>query len=183
MAIDAADYTKIQQLKEDYDDQYEFLARFILDPNIENFRHLDKNLLITNLSGYLKEPEQLRILLDALHILTNYTYPGQKTVLVGEEEIEVMDEETGEIVKLIRPVYKKEHTEYNQYPKSTRHFLQKVRSFALTAAARGGFVFKEINTKRFKGEESVEDRTYKRPSVTKMWSKRPNSNSEEGGRY
>ena len=163
------DYEKVKQLKkqvDDYETDFDFYSRFVLSPDINDFGHIDKNLVITNLNGKLKEPERLRVIMDALHILLKYGINNSKNVLVGYNGQEA--------------VYEKQQIFDATYSKATRFFMQKYRSFITTAAARGGYLFKELNTKRFRSAESIEDQTKIKPRfMDTKWNKKSSGSMEE----
>ena len=164
------DYEKIKQLKkqvDDYETDFDFYSRFVLSPEIEEYGHIDKNLVITNLNGKLKEPERLRVIMDALHILLRYGLKKEQKVLIGYNQEE-------------EAVYQKQQLFDATYSKATRFFMQKYRSFITTAAARGGYLFKELNTKRFRSAEAIEDRTKVKPRfLDTKWNKKSSGSMED----
>lgn len=163
------DYEKVKQLKkqvDDYETDFDFYSRFVLSPEIEDFGHIDKNLVITNLNGKLKEPERLRVIMDALHILLRYGNKKSENAIIGYEKDE--------------PVYERRPVFDATYSKATRFFMQKYRSFITTAAARGGYLFKELNTKRFRSAEAIEDRTKVKPRfMDTKWNKKSSGSMED----
>lgn len=167
---DVQEYEKVKQLKKqvtDYETDFQFYSQFVLSPEIDEFTHLDKNLVITNLNGRLREPERLRVYMDALHILLRYGKRMPETNIVGFDD-------NGKAIKETRLNFKPQH------PRSTRFYIARYRSFITTAAARGGYLFKELNTKRFRSSEAVEDRTKIKPRFAdKAWSKNRRQESED----
>lgn len=165
-----SDYEKLNQLKKqvdrNYENDFDFYSQFVLSPEIDDYGHIDKNLVITNLNGKLKEPERLRVVMDALHILLRYGEKKTEQVVIGFKGKEPVTE--------TRQIFDAE------YSKSTRFFMQRYRSFITTAAARGGYLFKELNTKRFRSAEAIEDRTKVKPRfMDTKWNKKSSGSMEE----
>ena len=74
----------------DFGSDKEYVAKFLLTPDIKDFEHFDKNIKTTNLRSKFREPEQVRAILTALHILTNKKYMNkvERDVLIEEKSVE-----------------------------------------------------------------------------------------------
>ena len=79
-----------ERLNIDFGSDKEYVAKFLLTPDIEDFDHFDKNIKTTNLRSKFREPEYARAILKALHILTNKKYMDEteKTILLEEKTVE-----------------------------------------------------------------------------------------------
>ena len=79
-----------ERINIDFDNTKEFVAKFFMTPDIEDFEHFDKNTKMTNLRSKYNEPEQCRALLAAFHILTNkkYLFKGEKDVHKEDKKLE-----------------------------------------------------------------------------------------------
>jgi len=143
------DYTDSTVLQQQFllDDK-DYYSKFLFNPNISGFPHIDHNMAVTRLSRRYKEPEQLRAIMKALHVLNKPEY--FKEVMVT---IDKYDEKTGEVEKV--NVIKK----ISIFPKTYHHKLAAYHSIVMTCAAAEGHLIREANTKGIRKEESVEDKT------------------------
>lgn len=163
-----------------YLDEKEFESKFLLSPNIdeeEDYRHLDKNLSTTNFKSQLKEPEVARLMLGALHTITNNRYFSQGTKLVVKEysvvQEEVQDEEGNTfLVEKEIPVYKQKLIDINRFPKTYHKLKAKFYSFTTTASARGGHLIKVSRTKNLRNEQTLDDKTANKTSFSFFKQKR-----------
>jgi len=173
------------QQYQDIDTNFEFLSRYALSPEIEGFAHLDKNLVITNLNARLHEPERLREILNALHVLLRYMVKEER--IVQSDEFEVMqqlgedgkplfDKENKPVLVKI-PLFEKKVFDVPRYPRATRYFMQMFYSFVTTSAARGGYLLRNLMTKTLKQEQTIEDRT----NVKKPWGLQKWKNNNKSG--
>jgi hypothetical protein len=148
-------------------DDKEFESKFLLTPNIaedEDYRHLDKNLATTNFVSKLREPEQARIMLSALHTITNdkYSFQATKLVVKGYSIVEeqVVDENGEEFtIEKEVPVYRQKVVVSNRFPKTYHKLKAKFYSFTTTSAARGGHLIKLSRTKNLRQEQTLDDKT------------------------
>jgi len=96
-----------------------------------------------------------------------------KTEFVKEEEQEFEDEEGNKVIKIV-PIFKEVEVMTCRYPKAYHQFMQRYRTFVTTSAARGGYLLNALQTKKFKQEQSIEDRT----KVNPHWSMFKNNKSK-----
>lgn len=171
-----------------YEDMKEFLAKFIFTPNFTEYDHITKDMGVTNLRSRYSEPEMVRALLEAFHILINKDYYFEHKVvsLTGYNEYEVyrvtckgcegvefvskeaqkcgfcgFSLEKGDIVPGIinKPLYKEIVVQKSKFPRTHHYLLSKFVSLISTSQARDGHLIKNFNTKRLEREESIEDKT------------------------
>lgn len=161
----------VNQAEKTYDDMYlddkEFESKFLLTPNIneeEDYKHLDKNLATTNFKSQLKEPEQARLMLGALHTITNNKYysVGSKVVVkeyqLVEEQVQDEQGNTFTITKQ-KPIYIEKVVQVHTFPKTFHKLKAKFYSFTTTSAARGGHLVKVSRTKNVRQEQTLDDKT------------------------
>lgn len=135
-------------------DDKDFIAKFLLDPNIEgeaDFSHLDKNLAITNLIHSnrlgINEVEQARFILKGLHVLNNTLHYHVV------EKINYYRNEKGELS------YKTIKVLESKYPKSFHGLKSQFLSFVNTAAARGGHRINAANTRITVNDSNIVEKT------------------------
>jgi len=153
-----ADYEESSNL--DYIDDKEFQSKFLLSPDIQDdadFKHLDKNLAITNLKyekNGINEPDQARAILRGLHVLNNNKYFKivRIPVLDGYKE-----EKEGDVI-VKRPVFKYVEKQISKFPKTFHSLKSEFYSFVNTSASRQGHRIRAAQTRRSVREESIEER-------------------------
>ncbi len=157
------------KLKQWFVDNKQYQAEFILDPDIQtyaDYKHLDKNLAITNLRHNKKqgidEPERARSILKAFHVLNNPKYfkKEEQEVFIGYHK------ETGE------PVYKNKKILVSIFPKTYHNLLSEFISMINTAAATNGHRMKAAITNRLEKEDSLIEKTNVKPRWSSPFSKR-----------
>lgn len=164
---DYSDYAEDQELINNnrlYIDDKQFFSEFLFNPDIRenaDYKHIDKNLAITKLSSKYKEPEEARVILKALHILTHpkYFYEDKENVLIGYREEEIQTDE-GVLIKKI-PVYKEVAVMRSYYPKTYHALKSRFYSLTTTAASRDGHLIRRAGTRSIEKNEAIEDRTKK----------------------
>lgn len=156
--ISKEDLSRIQYL-----DNREYQAKFLLDPDIageEDFKHLDKNLAITNLKHnpklHINEVEEARSILRGLHILNNSKHydEEEKEILVGHKEQPRKD---GSI--LLKPIYEQRKIRQSKFPKTYHSLRSEFISLVNTTAARNGHRMNAAITNRLEKTETVQQRT------------------------
>lgn len=156
-------FTREDELRLRYLDNKEYQSKFLLDPDIqlgEDYKHLDKNLAITNLKHNEKqginEPEQARAILRGLHVLNNPKHFNEEEIvtLTGYKEEKT---KTGAILQI--PVYRKVKVFIPKFPKTYHSLRSEFISFVNTAAARGGFRMNSAISNRLIKEETIADKT------------------------
>ena len=172
-----------------FEDLKEFYSKFIFTPDFKEYEHLTKDVSVTNLRSKFKEPEQVRGLLEAFHILSNKKYFNEttKNELSGYREENVyklrcescdFEEFMKEITEGIcpkcgeayleeniiegiiqRPVYNETKVLKSKFPKIHHFLLSKFISIIITSQARDGHLMRTFHTRRMEKEESIEDKT------------------------
>lgn len=167
-----------------YVDEKELETKFLLSPNINedvDYRHLDKNLAITNLNSKLREPEIARSILSALHTLNNdkYTVYDKKTVLKDVRIEKRIIDRNGEDfeVEVEVPIYIEKLVEKNVFPKTFHKLKSRFYSLTTTSMARGGHLIKTIRTKNLRHERSIDERTQNKSPIN-FFSRKENNNYE-----
>ena len=155
--------SKDEQLRLRYLDNREYQSKFLLDPDIDikniDYKHLDKNLAITNLKHNEKlginEPEEARHILRGLHVLNNPEHFNieEENILVGYKE------ETKEGILKQIPVYRKVNKMVSKFPKTFHYIRSEFISFTNTAAARGGFRMNSAISNKLIREDTITDKT------------------------
>lgn len=162
-----------EQQEQMYLDNQDYESRFIFSPNIDekaDYKHLDKNLSLTNLSSRNKEPERAQALLKALHTLTNpkYVVETEEIVHMGFREEEVLHEDpvSGEKVVVINkiPIYEKTIVTISKYPKSLHKFKSSFYALTTTSSARDGHLIKRARTKAIERKDTIHDKTEQKKS-------------------
>jgi hypothetical protein len=156
-----------------YLDSQDYESRFIFTPNIEedaDYKHLDKNLSITNLSSRYKEPEKAESILKALHTLSNprYFIEVEEIIHTGFREEESVHEDlsTGEKVFVTQkfPVYEKIIVKKNRYPKTYHKLKSAFYALTTTSSARDGHLIKRARTRALERKDTIHDKTEQKNS-------------------
>ena len=124
-----------------YENSMAFWGDLAFKPDMREHGELDKNVTTTNLRSRFKEPDMARRMLNAFHILKEYTVKKTIRVTDGEgNERDVMVE-----------VFK--------YPKISRKLRNQFQTLITTAKARDGWMVTEYNKSRIEKSETIEDKT------------------------
>ena len=178
-----------QNEKAFYLDQQDFVAKFLLNPDITagaDFSHIDKNLSMTRLASRWREPERARSILDSLHILNNPKYFRDVVVEepTGEYETRTVYQYSCPICHSTKysgtkvdnisccghniipnelsqeiPIMEKVIRKKSIFPRTYHNLRAKFIGFVTTSSARDGHLIRSATTTNINKSESVEDKT------------------------
>jgi len=159
-----------------FDDEKEFYAKFLFNPQFKGYEHITKDLAVTNLRSRYKEPEIVRLIMRSFNILNKKTYffENKDFGIIGYEEKEVKNDD-GEIVKLRTPVLQEMTVLKSKYPKTHSFLLGKLTGIISTSQARDGHLLRGFNTRHIQREETIEDKTYNKPGFMGLFGQKKSS--------
>lgn len=142
-------------------DNIDFITQFSMEQNLRHYgygdklRHLNKNILFTNLSRQFGEPEYIQKISKAITILGSHTETGTEIVSTGKAQ-QTQDEEGNIIVKEIlleRP------TEKRRFERLETYMSGKIFAVTSTAAGTNAKLLELLRSTFLHKDHTIEEKT------------------------
>lgn len=151
-------------------DNIDLITKFSMEQNLGHYgyedrlRHLNKNILFTNLSRQYNEPETIQSLSKAVTILAQHEETHTIPVQIGEKE--VLDKENNRII--IIPVYQEQTIELPRFKRTHTYISGKIFTITSTAAGTNAKLLELLRSTFLHKDHTIEDKT---KTEGGLWSK------------
>lgn len=153
-----------QETREDnirVDDQYGLMTDFLMEPHLghygygERLNHINKNLILTNLSRKHGESDEAKRFIQSITILKRFLKHRSIAVPTGKYE-QVGENENA---LLVREIFVQGQEEYYRFNNLVHIFSGDLFGITSVAAGTNGQFFKDAKTNTIRKEQTIEDRT------------------------
>lgn len=142
-------------------DNFELLTKFAMEQNLGHYgyedrlRHLNKNLLFTNLSRQYQEPETIQKLSRAITILGSHRIKIK--ILRPTGQLQKIQENKGEIIT--KEILIEEELETRRFDRLETYISSKIFAITSTAAGSNAKLLETLKSTFLHKEQTIEDKT------------------------